>query len=517
MNHVVIAGVAEVVAQVPEDLATAASPLDLMAAAAQGACADSGGEDIPTAIDAIAVVRSFSDTAPQFQCPFGGPMNAPRAIAARIGAAPRMAVYSAAGGQAPEALIHEFAGRIARGECETALLVGGEALANQKALRRARVKANWSNGAVGQLDDRGSRISEIFEPGQIQNGLRNVPAVYGLMENARRAALGLSRAEYGVAMSRLFARFSEIAATQPGAMFPHALGADQIATASADNPMIAEPYTRAMVAKDGVNQAAAVLMMSEARADALGLARERRVYPRAGAETAERTLSGRAHLFRSVAMTQAYHAALDEAGLDLSEIGFFDLYSCFPVAVFAAAEALGLDLDDPRGLTLTGGLPFFGGPGNNYSMHAVVAAVRRLREAGSGHALVGANGGFMSKHAVGVYSAAPPPRGWSQAPRARLQAVVDAQPTPLSEPWPHGRATVESYTVDFDKNGPTRGFIMGRLQDGRRFLAASDPADRVTLGEMLAADPIGRRVYVTGVAPGARFVFAPAAVAWPIA
>ena len=64
-------------------------------------------------------------------------------------------------------------------------------------------------------------------------------------------------------------------------------------------------------------------------------------------------------------------AALDAAGIAADDLGLIDLYSCFPIAVEVAAKGLGIELDDPRGLTITGGLPFFGGPGNNYSLHAI--------------------------------------------------------------------------------------------------------------------------------------------------
>lgn len=63
--------------------------------------------------------------------------------------------------------------------------------------------------------------------------------------------------------------------------------------------------------------------------------------------------------------------ALRQAGLSLPQIDLLDLYSCFPSAVQVAQRELGLSQDDPRPLTVTGGLPFNGGPFNNYVMHAI--------------------------------------------------------------------------------------------------------------------------------------------------
>ena len=65
---------------------------------------------------------------------------------------------------------------------------------------------------------------------------------------------------------------------------------------------------------------------------------------------------------------------------------------------------MGIAPDDPRGLTLTGGLPYFGGAGNNYSAHAIAEAVARCRNQPGSTAMVVANGGFMSKYACGIYS-----------------------------------------------------------------------------------------------------------------
>ena len=68
----------------------------------------------------------------------------------------------------------------------------------------------------------------------------------------------------------------------------------------------------------------------------------------------------------------------------------------------SARRASGSSLD--RQLTRTGGLPFAGGPWNNYVMHAIATVVDDLRERPGEHGLVWANGGYTTKHAFGVYS-----------------------------------------------------------------------------------------------------------------
>ena len=64
-------------------------------------------------------------------------------------------------------------------------------------------------------------------------------------------------------------------------------------------------------------------------------------------------------------------AARDASSSSIDAIRHLDLYSCFPIAPRLSAAMLGLAPDDPRPLTVTGGLPWFGGPGNNYTTHAI--------------------------------------------------------------------------------------------------------------------------------------------------
>jgi acetyl-CoA C-acetyltransferase len=149
---------------------------------------------------------------------------------------------------------------------------------------------------------------------------------------------------------------------------------------------------------------------------------------------------------------------------------------------------LEIPLDGSRELTVTGGLPFFGGPGNNYSMHAIASMMALLRARPGAMGLVTANGWYLSKHATGVYSTRAPEPGQPVAPAEPARASPDAVPLALEAA---GSATIETYTVVFGRDGgPSRGIVVGRLRDGRRFLANTPEAPDVA--EALAAtDAIG--------------------------
>ncbi len=87
----------------------------------------------------------------------------------------------------------------------------------------------------------------------------------------------------------------------------------------------------------------------------------------------------RVNYHSSPAMRMMGKKAFAMADLDAGDLDFIDLYSCFPSAVELACQELDIAEDDPRGLTVTGGLPYFGGPGNNYVMHSIVVMADRLR------------------------------------------------------------------------------------------------------------------------------------------
>jgi acetyl-CoA C-acetyltransferase len=221
------------------------------------------------------------------------------------------------------------------------------------------------------------------------------------------------------------------------------------------------------------------------------------------ADVRERDLMERADLSRSPAAVLALTRALDMAGITADDLASIDLYSCFPAPVFNVCDGLDLAADDERGLTVTGGLPFFGGAGNNYSMHAIAEIVGRVRAQPGGFGLVGANGGIMSKYSVGVYSAAPAP--WRPDNSKELQEEVDAWPAPEEAREPDGWATIETYTVRHARDGRRAGIVIGRLDaDGRRFVARGDDRDEALVGLLTAGEPGGAKVYVRSFGFGNR-------------
>lgn len=504
----VIVGIGEYRDLIPGDLTAASSLVDMLVRAGEMALDDSNfPQQLRRRIDTVMMTRTFADSSPMWPSPFGKVSNYPRAVAARLGLEPRQAVYSEAGGDVPQKLLSEAADSICQGKSVATLILGGEAIATTRSAMRAGVALDWADDTDGQLDDRGVGMSGIQDQAQIDHGLTDAPPVYALFENARRARLGLGRRDYAAAMGELFSPFSKMAARHPCSMFSRYYTAEELLEVSQDNRIIAEPYTKSLVAKDGVNQAAALLVTSLAVARDIGIDKDKFVFPVASCALKEKPLLARPQLDRSPAMSAAYRGAMDRAGVSLGEIDLFDIYSCFPIAVFAACDALGLSPRDPRGLTLTGGLPFFGGPGNNYALHSIVNVARELRRRKTGYGMVGANGGYLSKHAVGVYSATQPRTRWRHYDDHAAQLALDQTRAPSVDASPQGPATIETYTVVMNKSQADKGYVVGVSDAGKRFLATTDPSDEETPRDMMTEDPLHRRIWVRHSPSGNHFRF----------
>ena len=478
----VLAGVAQLLDR-ESDPATAMSPLDMLERVARGACEDAGpGIKLFSKIDTIGIV-STDDWKPR---------NAAALLAERIGANPsctlRTLMY---GGDTPLVIVNHIARRIESGKTNIALIAGSR---NYKTFLRAqkeKTALEWEPGGEGQPEVVGKdKIS--YHKREIKYNVLLPIQFYPLIENAFRARLGLDLESHRQKMGRLMHRFTQTAAANPHAWLPVERSADELTTPTAENRMIGFPYTKYLNAFQDLNQAAAVLMLSAEAAKQLGIAQDKLTYWWGGAYTEEKPwfLSERPDLSQSPSLRRCAEETFMRTGTTIADMDYIDFYSCFPVAVELAAEAYGIDESDPRGLTVTGGLPYAGGPGNNYSLHALAAMVERMRGKPGTMGLVTGLGVYASRHSSMVISSDPkdPARGNAAA---RSKAAYKEAPPVIAEEA-SGRGTIEAYTVMHDREGaPELGAVVGRLEDGRRFLADT-PSERGFLEDFVAAEEVGR-------------------------
>lgn len=468
------------------------SPYDLIAQAARLALQDCGAAGMAAAIDAVAMIRSFADTSPRFATTLGACANPPRSVARRLGLNAGRHIYSFSGGNMPQALLNQVAEAIARGEMRAALLCGGEALRTQHGLQRSGAVGVWN-------EDPGGTPELIGDPRRGWNDheelhrMRAAIVMYPLFENAIRAKRGRSIDAHQQAIGMLMARFAAVAAANPLATRRKGWSAEQLITVGERNRWIGWPYPRLMNVNAFIDQSAAVVMTNVATTRELGIPRDRWVFLHGCADGHDHWhVSERVDLHASPAIRMASRQALAMAGLTLEQIEVIDLYSCFASAVQIGCQEIGLAEDDARGLTVTGGLPFFGGPGNNYVTHSISQMMRCLRARPGAFGLVTANGNYVTKHAFGVYSTAMPAGPWRREAPSALQAQLDALPKAPITVAPQGAAVIETYTVMHGKDGPDFAVVFGRLNDGGRRFIANLPDDPAGLWDLQNRDSLGR-------------------------
>ena len=491
-NTPVIIGVGQYAERPQDDGYAALSHMDLAGRALAAAIDDTAASgDVTQAIDTICAIRQFEISYTEAVAPFGKSDNPPRSIGKRVGANPKRAILEIAGGQANQKMVGELASDIAQGSSEVAVIAGSEAISTVRRLVEQGDFPDWSEQVGGQLEDRGYGLEWANEPQLTLHGGRRPIEGYALADNARRARLGLSLDEYRLKIGELFAPFSKVAASNPFAASPVERTAKELARVTERNRIISEPYTRMTVSRDQVNQAAAIILASAGKARELGVPEEKWVHIHAVTSSAELLTLERPDFSRGEATHLSLDMALARSDKQVDDITYFDFYSCFAVPVFSATEHLQIAPDDPRGLTLTGGLPFFGGAGNNYSAHAIAEAVARLRKDRGAFALVGANGGVMSKYATGIYSTSP--ADWSANDRyLRVPKSTNAVAV-SSEPF--DAATVETYTIVVTSKGP-RIIFFGRNDAGERIVGNGDVVHEPTMALFASGEPFGVRLSI---------------------
>ncbi len=480
-----------------KQFAESLNPMELLAKAARGAVADTGAAAaLAAAIDTVAVV-GFTADAPLEQGRLVKRLfrNPPASLATHLGAKPRRTLYTGTGGNTPQWLVNRTAAEIASGACDVALLAGAEYLATFFGALSEGLDLGWSNSPDA---DPGSDPEMIGDdrPGtsayERAYGLQFPVNTYALFENAIRGAKGRSAEDHLKWMGQFFSRFSKVAADNPYAWFKAYRSPEEISTPGPNNRFVGFPYTKYLNAMIAVDMSAALVMTSVQKARELGIARDKWVFLHGCADANDIwNVTARVDLHSSPALKLVGKKAFAMAGRTAAELDYIDLYSCFPSAVEVACQELGIAEDDPRGLTITGGLPYFGGPGNNYVMHAIATMMEKVRGKPGSFGLCTGNGWYLTKHSAGIYSTTPTKGAWKREDPKGWQKDLDAMAHPEVEETPEGKAKVETYTIVTDRKGRRFGIVVGRLESGHRFLA-NTPDDKAILDWIMREEMLGR-------------------------
>ena len=486
--------------QFEKDPLVVLSPIDLTSKAGMKASEDSGaGKAILKQLDTIVVIRSFSDTSWRFTCPFGKYSNPPLSLAKRLGAHNvNRYIYTHPGGNMPQWCVNKMFKMITRGELEVGMIAGGESLATQKAAQRNGISLDWNEDPGGEyaqwgVDKRG--WSDVEDRHQMAGAI----FAYPMIENAIRGNKNRTIKEHSFEMGKLFSSFASVAVNNPLADRKQGFTADEISTVNQNNPYIGFPYTKLMNSNAFIDQSAAIILTSVAKAKELGIPKEKWVYLHGCADAYDNWyLSDRINFHSSHAMRIVARETFEMAGCSLDDIDALDLYSCFPSAVQIACDEMGIPLDDHRGLTITGGLPYFGGPGNNYVTHSIAEMINHVRARPGTKGLVTANGNYVTKQSAGIYSTEPLDKLFSPKDPNVYQAEINLKKGPVFTEFANGNAIIETYTIMHDRAGPSFGILFGRLSDGSRFIA-NTPNGKYLMSVMTSEDYLGKSGQVKNI------------------
>ncbi len=495
------------------EAARSPSPLELLKIAAERAAADAGLDaSVLADLDGVALVGFTIDAPGGFQqLPFPRLKNPPASFSRALGAEPTWEIYTHMGGNSPQQLINTACERIARGESDFVFAGGAEFLGSlMKRLKTQAGFAGWEDPYAIEAEPR--RMGDPrpgTTPYENAHGMNRPINIYPMFENALRARDGRSIGDHQKRLGKLFAPFSRVAAANPDAWFPVERSETELVEVNAQNRWVSFPYPKYLNAIMEVDQSAGVLLTSVKKARELGVPEEKWVFLHGCADASDLWHPiDRQNFHSSPAMELTGKRAFEMARITVDDLDFIDLYSCFPVAVEVGAEALGLKLDDPRGLTVTGGLPYFGGPGNNYAMHSVVTMLPKLRARPGSYGLCTANGWYLTKQSTGIYSTKPVEGSWEREDPAVIQREIDALPHPAVVEAPHGPAVVETYTIVHTRDGYHLGVMVGRDEQDRRFVAVL-PEDEATLRSFEEREGVGRSGTVSRHPDGKRNLFTP--------
>lgn len=435
-------------------------PMGLMALAARRAEQGMAGGKILANLDGIMVVRTLSRhyTAPAGQ------------LAGKIGAAPRFTHVSGIGGNSPQTLVNLAAGMIARDELDSVLIAGAEAYV-QRGKDPKKIESALFRGIPADYPG-----DDLIGTTPLENahGIAHPMQGFPLFETALWAASGLDLNAHLLQIGRMWSSFSRTAATHPNAWSRTPRTPEEIITPTPSNRPVAFPYTKYMNSFVTVDQGAAVILMSEELAKKQVQKQRQTVYFLGGgyAEDQQRFMVEKSDFTSSPPLKAAVEKALDRSGMPLEDIDCFDLYSCFPSAVSIAKKMIGITEEDPRPLTLTGGLGFFGGPGNNYSLHSIATLAEKISLGEKSNGLVTALGWFMHKHAAGVYGATPAGGEFKNHDLADQKDRLAGETPVRIKDQVSGRGIIETYTIIYAMDQtPAYAVLYGKTRDNFRFIA----------------------------------------------
>jgi acetyl-CoA C-acetyltransferase len=466
----------------------------LMVEAARGAADDAGSADLLRQLDSISVTQGLWHYT-----------NPGKLVADALGCQSARSIVAGLGVLQLTPL-SDLCRAIAAGEQEVGLVTGGEARYRQlrSAITQTPISDTEQDESTPPPDLRHMTSDLVCSDLESKRGLSSPVGFFAIIESALRHHQGLSVEAHRDALARLYRDCSAVAAANPHAWSRDAVSAEDIRNATAKNAMQAFPYTKRHCSQWNVNQAVAILVCSARKAEQLGLPRAHWIFPLAAVESKHVVvLAQQRRLYSHPGTIVAGERVLKLAGVSINDVTAAELYSCFPAALQSFALDLRLEAGCP--LTVTGAMPFAGGPFNHFSLTGVARMVEVLRTAATNAdqrrriGLVSNLSAIFGKQACALFSNRPNPRGYGYEDVTAEVAEQDV-PLPLDGDYV-GPASIVGYTVVFEQGQVSHGVAICDTPDGARTVARS--ADAALLAEMMRREFCGR---VVGISKEGTFV-----------
>ena len=367
-------------------------------------------------------------------------------------------------------LINEACLKIENGEINASIILGGEA--RYKQLRSVIEKKEYFETKLDENPDFYIKAKEdLYGDGELEELGAMAVGYYATMETAIRKNDDENIEEHQNNIASMYEEFSKVASNNEDAWLDHPYSKKEILETSKKNKMLAYPYNKLHCTSWNVNQSAALIICSEELADKLEIDNKKRVYPISSSENNHMiAIQQRPKLYESIGMIYAAKSVnkmMEKLDIRLDA---YDLYSCFPAAVKMFSKSLELGSEIPK--TITGSMPYAGGPLNSFVIHSTVKMIQKIRALEVRHGLVTGVSGMMTKQSFCV---------WGKEYQEQFvfddvteRAKLDENPVELSN-IAEGEGEIIGYTIiEGSENAPKAVLYLDDEMKHRKVVSSFD-------------------------------------------
>ena len=384
-------------------------------------------------------------------------------------------------------LINEACQKIENGEINASIILGGEA--RYKQLRSVIEKKEYFETKLDENPDFYIKAKEdLYGDEELEELGAMAVGYYATMETALRKNDNENIEEHQNNIASMYEEFSKVASNNEDAWLDHPYSKKEILETSKKNKMLAYPYNKLHCTSWNVNQSAALIICSEELANKLEIDNKKRVYPISSSENNHMiAIQQRPKLYESLGMIYAaksINRMMEQLDIRLDA---YDLYSCFPAAVKMFSKSLELGSESPK--TITGSMPYAGGPLNSFVIHSTVKMIQKIRALEARHGLVTGVSGMMTKQSFCV---------WGKEYQEQFifddvteRAKLDEKPVELSN-IAEGEGEIIGYTIIEGSEHASKAVLY--LDDEKKHRKVVSSFDKNFINLLMEEEWVGKKV-----------------------